>query len=90
MDLGIKGKTAIVCASSKGLGFGCAKALAQAGVSLIICSRGEVDLLKANQTNLKNESIYNICKNSRNCWCKPPVFIFLSNYLKYIYRVEIV
>ena len=52
MDLGIKGKTAIVCASSKGLGFGCAKALAQAGVNLIICSRGEGDLLKANQSLL--------------------------------------
>ena len=52
MDLGIKGKTAIVCASSKGLGFGCAEALAQAGVNLIICSRGEGDLLKANQSLL--------------------------------------
>ena len=52
MDLGIKGKTAIVCASSKGLGFGCAKALAQAGVNLIICSRGEGDLLKATQSLL--------------------------------------
>ena len=28
MDLGIKGKTALVCASSKGLGLGCARALA--------------------------------------------------------------
>ena len=34
MDLGIKGKRALVCASSKGLGRGCAEALAQAGVSL--------------------------------------------------------
>ncbi len=32
MDLGIKGKTAIVCAASKGLGRGCAEALAEAGV----------------------------------------------------------
>ena len=32
MDLGINGKWAIVCASSKGLGFGCAKALAMEGV----------------------------------------------------------
>ena len=34
MDLGIKGKRAIVCASSKGLGLGCARALASAGVDL--------------------------------------------------------
>tara|TARA_R110002096_G_scaffold120749_9_gene261633 strand:+ start:1065 stop:1841 length:777 start_codon:yes stop_codon:yes gene_type:complete len=39
MDLGIKGKRALVCASSKGLGFGCAEALAQAGVDLVICAR---------------------------------------------------
>jgi len=39
MDLGIKGKTAIVCAASKGLGFGCAEALAKAGVNLVICAR---------------------------------------------------
>ena len=34
MDLGIKGRKAIVCASSRGLGKGCAMALANAGVSL--------------------------------------------------------
>ncbi len=39
MDLGIKGKTAIVCAASKGLGRGCAEALAQAGVDLVINAR---------------------------------------------------
>ena len=35
MDLGIKGKWAIVCASSKGLGKGCAAALAAEGVNLV-------------------------------------------------------
>jgi 3-oxoacyl-[acyl-carrier protein] reductase len=39
MDLGIAGKRALVCASSKGLGFGCAEALAQAGVDLVINGR---------------------------------------------------
>ncbi len=39
MDLGIKGKTAIVCAASKGLGRGCAEALAAAGVDLVINAR---------------------------------------------------
>ena len=41
MDLGIRGKTAIVCAGSKGLGFGCAEALAQAGVNLVINARSK-------------------------------------------------
>jgi 3-oxoacyl-[acyl-carrier protein] reductase len=39
MDLGIKGKTAIVCASSAGLGKGCATALAKEGVNLVINGR---------------------------------------------------
>ncbi|WP_027014663.1 SDR family oxidoreductase [Comamonas composti] len=39
MDLGIAGKWALVCGASKGLGFGCAKALAQEGVNLIINAR---------------------------------------------------
>ena len=45
MDLGIKGKKAIVCASSKGLGKACAKALMEEGVSVVINARGE-DALK--------------------------------------------
>ncbi|WP_282077623.1 SDR family oxidoreductase [Epibacterium ulvae] len=40
MDLGIEGKRALVCASSKGLGLGCAEALAEAGVDLVMNARG--------------------------------------------------
>ena len=40
MDLGITGKRALVCASSKGLGRGCAEALAEAGVDLVMNARG--------------------------------------------------
>jgi 3-oxoacyl-[acyl-carrier protein] reductase len=40
MDLGIKGRKALVCAASKGLGRGCAEALAVAGVELTINARG--------------------------------------------------
>ncbi|MGE0627760.1 MAG: SDR family NAD(P)-dependent oxidoreductase, partial [Hyphomicrobiaceae bacterium] len=36
MDLGIKGRTAVVCASSRGLGRACAEALAAEGVNVII------------------------------------------------------
>ena len=39
MDLGIKGKKAIVCAASKGLGRGCAVSLAREGVDITICAR---------------------------------------------------
>lgn len=44
MDLGIRGKRALVCAASKGLGRGCAVALAQAGVDLVINARGAAAL----------------------------------------------
>ncbi|HSV69667.1 MAG TPA: SDR family oxidoreductase [Methylibium sp.] len=40
MDLGIAGKWALVCAASKGLGRGCAEALAAEGVNLVITARG--------------------------------------------------
>jgi len=40
MDLGISGKRALVCASSKGLGLGCAQALAAEGVDLVMNARG--------------------------------------------------
>ncbi|MGB0499319.1 MAG: SDR family oxidoreductase [Rubricella sp.] len=46
MDLGIAGKTAIVCASSKGLGRGCAENLAEAGVNLVLNARTEGPLLE--------------------------------------------
>ena len=39
MDLGIAGKWALVCAASKGLGFGCAQALVAEGVNVVINAR---------------------------------------------------
>lgn len=41
MDMGIKGRHALVCAASKGLGKGCAMALAQEGANLVITARGK-------------------------------------------------
>src|SRR5687767_5548939 len=41
MDLGIRGRTALVCAASKGLGKGCAMALAREGVNVVITARGQ-------------------------------------------------
>ncbi|MCY0387724.1 SDR family oxidoreductase [Robbsia sp. Bb-Pol-6] len=44
MDMGIAGRTALVCAASKGLGRGCAEALAAEGVNLTIVARTAADL----------------------------------------------
>ena len=50
MNLGLKGKRAIVMASSRGLGYACARALAEEGCDLIICSRDESRIRAAAQT----------------------------------------
>jgi 3-oxoacyl-[acyl-carrier protein] reductase len=47
MDLGIQGKWALVCGASKGLGFGCAKALVQEGVHVVINARTDGPLQEA-------------------------------------------
>ena len=39
MDLGIAGKWALVCGASRGLGFGCAAALVQEGVNVLVVAR---------------------------------------------------
>lgn len=49
MDLGIKGKRALICASSRGLGLGCAESLAEAGVDLVMNARGSEALEAAAQ-----------------------------------------
>ena len=53
MDLGLKGKRALVTASSKGLGRGCAEALAEAGVDLVLNARGQ-EALEATAADIRN------------------------------------
>ena len=55
MDLGIRGRKAIVCAASKGLGRGCAEALARDGVDLVICARS-ADTLEATAQEIASET----------------------------------
>lgn len=57
MDLGISGKRALVCASSKGLGRGCAFALAEAGVDLVLNARG-AEALEATAAEIR--SLYKV------------------------------
>src|SRR5205814_218806 len=56
MDLGIRGKTALVCAASKGLGKGCASSLAREGVNLVITARG-AEALEATAVELRQLGI---------------------------------
>jgi 3-oxoacyl-[acyl-carrier protein] reductase len=55
MDLSIKGRRAIVCAASKGLGKGCAVALAQEGVELTINARNAA-ALEATAAMIRSET----------------------------------
>ena len=49
MELGLKDKTALVAAASKGLGRACAEALAAEGAGVTICARNEADLKRARE-----------------------------------------
>lgn len=57
MDMGIKGKTALICGSSKGLGRGCAEALAAEGVNLVMNARTSSNL---ERTAEKIRKIYEV------------------------------
>ncbi len=52
MDFGIAGKWALVCAASKGLGKGCARALVQEGVNVVVTARG-AEALEATAAELQ-------------------------------------
>jgi 3-oxoacyl-[acyl-carrier protein] reductase len=52
MDLGIAGKWALVCGASKGLGLGCAQALAAEGVNVVMVARG-AEVLDASAAALR-------------------------------------
>jgi 3-oxoacyl-[acyl-carrier protein] reductase len=55
MDLGIKGKWALVGGASKGLGWGCARALALEGVNVVMVARG-AEALNQSVADLQKEA----------------------------------
>lgn len=55
MDLGLHGRKALVCAASKGLGRGCALALAREGVEVTITARNR-DTLEATANEIRRET----------------------------------
>jgi len=57
MDLGIKGRTAIVCAASKGLGRACAEALAAEGVDIVLNARDPETLQQAAGQIARNHAV---------------------------------
>ena len=59
MDYGIGGRTAIVCAASQGLGKGCAMALANEGVNVVINARG-AQALSATAEEIRRKTGVNV------------------------------
>jgi len=59
MDLGLTGKTALICAASKGLGRACALALAREGVSIVITGRN-AETLEATAADIRNQTGANV------------------------------
>ncbi|MEO8579553.1 MAG: SDR family oxidoreductase [Gemmatimonadales bacterium] len=57
MDLGLRGKVALVSASSKGLGRAIAEELAAEGANLVVCARGEEALSKAAESIRKSTGV---------------------------------
>lgn len=57
MDFGLNGKTALLMSSTRGLGFGCAQALAAEGVRVVINGRNE-DRGKSAQTELGENALF--------------------------------
>lgn len=55
MELGLKGKWAIVCGASKGLGYGCALQLAREGVNIVLVARTE-QALKESAARIQQET----------------------------------
>ena len=55
MDLGLRGKIAVVAASSKGLGRAVAEELAAEGASLVMCARGQ-DALRSSADAIRKSS----------------------------------
>ena len=55
MDMGIRGRSALVCAASKGLGKGCAVALAREGVDVTLVARG-AEALNATADEIRRET----------------------------------
>ena len=55
MDLGLKGKTAIVTGGAKGIGSGCSEVLAQEGCNVVVVSRSDERLVQNFANELANQ-----------------------------------
>ena len=86
MNLGISGKWALVCGASKGLGFGCAQALAREGVHVVIVARtaeslnAAADKLRADAEVPKGTQVEAIAADIATAEGRAKVFAFRKDF----------
>lgn len=77
MDMGIAGRWALVGGASKGLGYGCAAALAQEGVNVVMVSRGR-EALEASAIKIRALCAYSMPANSQNSLKNSPEILTVA------------
>jgi 3-oxoacyl-[acyl-carrier protein] reductase len=77
MDMGIAGRWALVGGASKGLGYGCAAALAAEGVNVLMVSRGH-EALEASATKIRALSAYFMPTTGQNSIKKAPEILTVA------------
>ncbi len=83
MDLGLRGKVALVCAASKGLGKACAEVLAEEGARVAICGRNRSELEKTAKEisqHAKPDVLPVVCDMSEEEQVKELVIQVLNHY----------
>ena len=88
MDLGLKGKTALLGASSKGLGKASALALAREGVRVALCARGE-EALKAAEKEMKEAGAAEVLTVAADLTKRDDVDRVLDRVLEHFGHVDI-
>ena len=88
MDLGIRGKVALVAASSRGLGRACAEALAAEGVDLVLCARGEA-ALRATAADIRRTAGVRVVDVVADVATQPGIAAVLSAAERELGRVDI-
>ncbi|TMI60661.1 SDR family oxidoreductase [Candidatus Bathyarchaeota archaeon] len=89
MDLGLKGKAALVTASSKGIGFGIAKVLASEGCNVAICSRGTDSINRAKDQIVRETGNGEVYAFSADLTAKEDVDRLAKNVVKKLGGVDI-
>jgi len=86
MDLGIAGRWALVCGASKGLGFGCAQALAREGANVVLVARGApalqaaVDRLLADPARPKDTQVLQVAADITTADGRSAVFALRRDF----------